>query len=170
MKTLLTFSLVLLIPTLASCDMRSGIAKQEMEKFEAAPTQTIPPSSTGTPINPADIVEVDINLEGDAISIDGHRQNKTTACTKFNRLIVNGDDSVFTIKGVCRRITINGDRNKITTEAAMEFVFNGSENVVKYSRYPNGKQPSVIQNQSGNIIEKISKDAVTTGKPQQRNK
>jgi hypothetical protein len=50
---------------------------------------------------------------------------------------------------------INGDRNKVTADAAMEFVFNGSENVVKYSRFPNGKQPSVIDNRGGNVVEKI---------------
>ena len=57
-------------------------------------------------------------------------------------------------KGACRQIMINGDRNKITADAAMEFVLNGSENIVKYSRFPNGKQPTVIDNRGGNVVEK----------------
>lgn len=167
MKTPFIF-FVLLIAILASCDMRSGIAKKEMEKYESAPTPTIAPPVTDTPINSVDIVEVDTSLEGEAIPITGDKQNKTAECTKFNSLMVNGDDSVIIVQGVCRKVTINGDRNKLTTDAAMEFVLNGSENVVKYSRYPNGKQPFVIQNQSGNIIEKVSPEMMTTRKPQQK--
>ena len=167
MKTLLTFCFVTWISILTSCDLRSGIAKREMEKYELAPTPTIAPPATGTPVNPGDIVEVDINQEGDPIAIDGNNQNKTTACTKFNRHTVNGNDSVVTIKGACRQIMINGDRNKITAYAAKEFVLNGSENIVKYSRFSNGILPTVVDNRGGNVIEKVSAQ-VTTNQP--RNK
>ncbi len=148
--------------------MRSGIAKKEMEKYELAPTPTIAPPVSGTPIDPVDVVEVDIDQQGETISIDGLKQNKTAACTKYNRLTVNGDDCVVTVKGACRQIMINGDRNKITADAAMEFVFNGSENVVKYSRFANGKQPSVIDNRGGNEIEKVPAQA-TTNQQRQKN-
>lgn len=168
MRILLGIFCVSLPAMLLSCDLRSGIAKQEMEKYDMAPSPPMSPKPTGTPVKPADIVEVDINQEGYTISIDGNNQNKTTACPKFNRLMINGDDSMINVKGVCRQIMINGGRNKITVEAAMEFVFNGSENVVKYSRFPNGKQPSVIQNQSGNITEKIPAEAMTTGQPKKK--
>jgi hypothetical protein len=167
MKTLIISFLVLWIAILTSCDMRSGIAKKEMEKYELAPTPTIAPQPTGTPIDPADIVQVDVYQEGDTISIDGLKQNKTAACTKYNRVTVNGDDSIVTVKGACRQMMINGDRNKVTADAAMEFVFNGSENVVKYSRFPNGKQPSVIDNRGGNVVEKIPAQGTTD---QQRQK
>jgi hypothetical protein len=146
----------LLIVGLVSCDLRSGIAKKEMEKFETAPTQAVAPQAAGTPIDAAEIVTVDPNLEGKAISIDGHRQNKTAACSKFNRLNINGDDSVIVVTGVCSKVMVNGDRNKITADAAMEFVVNGGENVITYSRFVNGKHPSVIENQKGNVIEKVA--------------
>ena len=168
-KTPLTCFFVLWIAILASCYMRSGIAKHDMEKYEPAATPTLAPPPAGTPVDQADIVAVDVSQEGDPIAIDGDNQKKTTACTKFNRLMVNGDDSVITVKGACRQIMINGDRNKITADAAMEFVFNGSENIVKYSRFPNGKQPSVIDNQGGNLVEKVSAEAMTTDRQRQRN-
>lgn len=148
--------------------MRSGIAKKEMEKYELAPTPTIAPPAAGTPIDPVDIVQVDIDQQGETISIDGLKQNKTAACLKYNRLTVNGDDCVVTIKGACRQIMINGDRNKIAADAAMEFVFNGSENVVKYSRFANGKQPSVIDNRGGNEIEKVRANAPPTSQQKQK--
>ena len=168
MKTLIASFLVLCIAILASCDMRSGIAKKEMEKYELAPTPTFAPQPTGTPIDPKDIVRVDVFQEGDTISIDGLKQNKSTACTKYNRVTINGDDSVITVKGACRQIMVNGDRNKITADAAAEFVFNGGENIVKYSRFPNGKQPSVIDNRGGNLVEKVAEQA-TTDQQRQKN-
>ena len=157
---------VLSIAILASCDMRSGIAQKEMEKYELAPTPTFAPQPTGTPIDPSDVVQVDIYQEGDAISIDGFKLNKTAACTKYDRVKVNGDENVITAKGACRQIMVNGDRNKITADAASEFVFNGSENIVKYSRFANGKQPSVVDNQGGNTVEKIPAQATANQQKQ----
>jgi hypothetical protein len=151
---------------LESCDLRSGIAKEEMEKFGPSSTPAISPRPAATPIDFGDIVEVDTTSDGDLLSANGDNQNTTTACTEFNRLLVNGDDSVITVKGVCRQIMINGDRNNITADAAMEFVFNGTENIIRYARFPNGKQPSVIENRPGNITEKIAADAVINSRPE----
>lgn len=163
---LATVCFVLLVAFFTSCDMRSGIAKDEMEKYESSPTPTIaPPPPAGTPIEPADVAVVDITQEGDLLSVDGDKQNKTVTCAKFNRLMVNGDDSVIAVKGACRQIMVNGDRNKITTDAALEFVLNGSGNIIRYARLANGKQPSVTGKQADNAIEKISSEAVTTKEP-----
>src|SRR5436190_8213681 len=121
MKTLVISFLVLITAILTSCDMRSGIAKKEMEKYDLAPTPTFAPQPTGTPIDPMDIVQVDVYQEGDAISFDGIKLNKTAACTKYNRVKVNGDENVITVKGACRQIMINGDRNKVTADGSAEY-------------------------------------------------
>ncbi len=157
MKNLLAITCVLSIAILAACDLRSGIAKDNMEKYTSTPTPAPSGSPTPTPepIDPADIVEVDASQDGPTISINGHDQDKTIACTKFNSVMVNGDTNAVTIKGACRQVMINGDKNKITAEATMGFVINGSENTVSYSRFANGKRPSVIENKTGNTIEKI---------------
>lgn len=156
MKALLSTFFVLLIVA-AACDLRSETAKKGMEKYVSTPTPPISPTPTPEPVDPADIVEVDVNIDGDAISINAFKENKAAACTKFNRLMINGDDNVVTVKGHCRRIMINGDRNKVTTDATAEFVFNGSGNVVKYLRIINGKRPTVTENRSGNSVEKVSR-------------
>ncbi|MEO7660253.1 MAG: DUF3060 domain-containing protein [Pyrinomonadaceae bacterium] len=162
---------IFLVPAIAifvSCDLRSETAKREMEKFTSSPTPPILPTPTTTPIAPEDFVEVDVSVEGDMISINGHEQKTTSNCPKYNRLFVNGDDNNVTIKGVCQQIMINGDKNQITVDASMAFVFNGSENIVRYSRFANGKQPSVIQNREGNIVEKIPADAKTSDPTQRK--
>jgi hypothetical protein len=156
MRAYITVFCILLVAVLASCDLRSGTAKQEMEKWVSTPTPPFSPTPTPIPIDPADIVKVDASQDGDTIHVDGYGLKTTKNCAKFNRVMVNGDANVVTIKGVCKQIMINGDKNEVTVDASMEFVFNGTDNNAKFARYPNGKQPSVIDNQSGNIVEKVA--------------
>jgi hypothetical protein len=158
MKLLFTAICLLSIAFLVSCDVRSGTAKEEMDKFSGTPTPTVTPAvmSTPTPIDPADIVQVDTTLEGDTLTVNGSKQNKTLTCKKFDQVMINASASVVTVSGVCRQIIVNGDGNQITADAAMEFVFNGTENSLKYARFANGRQPIISENQPGNIIEKIA--------------
>lgn len=168
MKVLLTIIPMLLFAVLISCDMRSDTAKKEMEKFSGSPTPRVSPAPAEAPIDPADIVQVDTSLDGDTISLNVPEDSKKANCTKFNRVMVNGDRNVFTIKGVCRQILVNGDGSQITADAAMEFVFNGSGNTVTYSHFPNGKRPIVTDNQSDNTVEKIAADAAAKTKDQHK--
>ena len=70
--------------------------------------------------------------------------------------MINGDGNVVSINGVCRQVMVNGNANEITADAATEFVFNGSENSLKYARFANGKRPIITENRPGNEIEKIA--------------
>lgn len=142
--------------TLASCDLRSETAKREMEKFSGTPTPSMSQTPTPEPIDAADIASVDTSQDGPPISIDGYEVKRSANCSKYNRVMINGDKSIVTIKGGCRQIMINGDKNTIAAEAAMEYVINGSDNNVSYTKFANGKRPSVIQNKPGNTIEKTT--------------
>ena len=164
----ISMALIAVVVVFASCDMRSGTAKDEMGKWQSTPSAPISPTATPTPVDPLEIVTVDTKMEGDLISANGLGQKTTTACTKFNRLLVNGDDGVINVKGACRQIMVNGDKNKINADAAMEFVLNGTGNSIKYSRFVNGKAPSVVENKTGNVIEKVAADSVTSDKPQRK--
>jgi hypothetical protein len=156
MKTIYTAVLLLSIVTVGSCDFRSGTAKEEMEKFSGTPTPTITPTPTQEPVDPADIVQVDTAQEGATLNVSNSTQNKTVTCSKFDKVMVNSSGSEVTINGACRQIMVNGNSNQIKADAAMEFIFNGTGNTLKYSRFVNGKRPAITENQSGNNIEKAA--------------
>jgi len=141
---------------LAGCDMRSGTAKEEMEKFSGTPTPTISPTPTETPIDPSEIVQADLSLDGDKIRMNGYGQKRSVACAKLNRVMVSGGQNVITVTGACRQIMVNGNGNQITSDASIEIVMNGDGNTVYYSRYVNGKRPIITDNAGGNTIEKIA--------------
>ena len=161
MRVLVTIFCLFLVAAAAGCDMRSETAKREMDKFNGDPTPTITPTPTEVPIDPADVVQVDVNIEGETLSVNGQDQKKSLNCKKLDRVTVNGDRNVVTIKGPCRQIVMNGDDNQITGDAAIEFVFNGANNSVKYSRYVNGKRPIILGEASENTFEKVAAAKVT---------
>jgi hypothetical protein len=151
--TLITFAIIS-IAMLVSCDVQSGITKKSVEKFEPTPTPSISPTPVEAPIDPADVVQVDTSDQGPSLTVNTPKDKTNLVCDKYNRVMVNGGDKVITVKGACRQIMINGDRNDVTAEAVMEIIFNGTENKVRYSRYGNGKRPVVTDNKGGNVSEK----------------
>ena len=158
--TLAAAVLTLAVMVMTSCDLRSGTAKEEAEKFNGTPTPTMSPTPTTVPIDPADIIQVDTSQTGDDIAVNRDQPNKTVTCIKYNDVSVNGDGHNVTIKGVCREITINGDNNRVTTDAATRFVVNGEENNIGYLKFPNGIRPSVKDNGDGNVVEKVTASAL----------
>lgn len=153
-----TTALLLLISLISvgSCDLRSGIAKDEMEKFSGTPTPTRTPPPPEEPIDPADSVTVDTNQPMASISLAGGNKTKSANCSKFENVSLNGNRTVVTIKGSCRQITVNGNDNEISVDAVMSVVINGENNSLKHVRYVNAKRPSVTDNGDGNTIEKIA--------------
>jgi len=161
--------LALAIMILASCDLRSGIAREEEEKFKGTPTPSVSPTPTPQPIDPADIVQVDTSQSGDEMIFNVGQLNKPVTCTKYNEVSINTDSATVTIKGICRQITINGDNNKVVAEGTMRFVINGIGNNIGYVKFPNGQRPSVKDNGNGNVVEKVPADALIN-KPTKSNK
>jgi hypothetical protein len=123
-----------------------------MEKFNGTPTPSITPTPEQTPIPAGDIVQVDTSQDGPILTVN-NEPKKTLKCDKYNQVAVNASGSVVTITGACMKVTVNGDGNQITAEATMQFAFNGSGNNATYSKFANGKQPIVTQNQDGNTAE-----------------
>lgn len=131
-----------------------------MEKFSGTPTPTRSPEPPEEPINPADVVQVDISVQGDMVTVSGRDLKKSVACPKFNSVMINGSNNVVTIKGGCRQISINGDGNQIISDAALEFTINGAKNNVTYTRFVNGKRPIIKDNAGENTIEKATSSEV----------
>lgn len=154
--TLLTACGLIWLLSLASCDVQSGITKKSVEKYGPTPTPSISPTPELPPIDPADVVQVNTSVQGPTISVNDRSEKNRITCDKYNRIMVNSDGAMITIKGACSKVLINGDRNQVTAEAAAEIVFNGSGNTLRYSRYANGKRPLVTDNRGDNVTETIS--------------
>lgn len=150
------FALVFLAAAFAACDVRSGTAKREMEKYTSTPEPPRLATPEPSPISSGDIVgPIDTTLEGKTISVEGYELKKIISCLTFDRVMINGDKNVLTVKGICKQIMVNGDGNEVKLDAAAEFVLNGSGNSIRYGRYVNGQRPVITENKPGNIIEKV---------------
>ena len=139
-----------------SCDVQSGITKKSVEKYETTPT---PQSSIEVlpPIDPADVVNADVKVEGPKITINPSTATTTVDCNKYNPVAINGDSKQVTIRGVCRQLMVNGDRNQIIGVAFSEIIINGYGNTIQHSKYVNGKRPFVKDNGTDNSVAKATK-------------
>lgn len=153
MKPLALILTPILIGFAAGCDVQSGMTKKGLEKYNPSPTPEIV-KQVEEPIDPADIVNVDTAQSGPTLVVNRERGKAPLDCSKYNKVNVNGDGYTVEIKGVCKQIMVNGDRNKITGGAYTEIVLNGEDNEVKFYKYANGKRPIITQNAGANIIEK----------------
>ncbi len=155
MKKLALLTALVIGTAVTACDVQSGITKKGLEKFEPSPTPKIN-VPTPVPIDPAEVVNVDVNAGGPNININKPEQKKTFNCDKFNRLIVNADEKDITVEGACRQVMINGDKNKIKVAAVAEVVVNGSDNTVEHWKYANGQHPIVTDNGGSSTISKTT--------------
>ena len=140
---------------LTACDPQSGITKKSLEKFGPTPTPSVVVTPAETPVDPADVVQVDTSVQGPTISINTPNDKTNVNCDKYNRLMINSSDKVVTAKGACSQLMINGNRNKVKMDAVMEVVFNGEDNQVEYAHFGNGKKPVVTDNKGGNTVAKV---------------
>ncbi|MFL6467183.1 MAG: DUF3060 domain-containing protein [Pyrinomonadaceae bacterium] len=165
MKILLTVSMLAIFSLLAGCDAQSGIASKSVEKYIPTPTPVRTPEVVEQ-IDPADAITVDTAQEGPRISILPSDANKNVDCSKYNEVRLNGDGRTPSVKGVCKQLMINGDKNHVTGVAFTSIVLNGTDNQIEYSKYDNGKKPAVTDNGPTNNVTKIEAPAPKTkGKP-----
>ena len=155
MKLTLIALIILATFALMACDVRSDTAKREMEKFTGTPTPVQSPTPTEAPIDPSAIVQADTNGLGELIDLYTNTGKKSVECKKFERVEIYSSNNEISVKGVCRQIKISGDNNKVTADAVMALIFAGDNNTIRYSRYVNGKRPSVQGSSSGNVIEEV---------------
>lgn len=152
MKNFALFSVLFLMFVAAACDPQSGIATKSVEKYVPTPS---PERSVVVeePINPADVITVKTD-EGPQLSVNPSDDRKSIECAKYNSLKINGDQRVITLKGTCKQVMVNGDKNQVLATAFTELIVNGHENYVEYTKYVNGKRPIVTDNGQGNMVSK----------------
>ena len=157
---LILFSIVGFISI--ACDVQSGIARKSVEPQLATPTPERSPIPTPTPIDPSDAVNVDTTEDGPTLSVNEDGEKKSLNCNKFNKVMVNGDKNTLTINGVCASVMFNGNGNNADINASAQFVFNGDNNIVTYSKYVNGKQFILTDNKKTNSVDKKQAGAKPT--------
>ena len=155
MKNFVLFALLFAGSLTTSCDVQSGITKKSVEKYAPtpAPDKTV---EVVEQIDPNDVITVDTALDGPKLLVNRDADRTTVNCNKYNRVAVNVDAKEITIKGTCKQLMINGDRNQVVVVAVSEIVLNGGENDIRYSKYANGKKPLVTDSGSGNTITKTA--------------
>lgn len=153
MKAIALFTTLTICFYTTGCEVQSGITKKSLEKFDPTPTPE-KVVAVEEPINPADVVTADTSLQGPQIFISRTADKKKIACDKYNRVMVNGNDHVVDIKGACSQVMVNGNNNQVSVNAAAEIITNGTNNTVQYSKYVNGKMPTITDNSRVNTITK----------------
>ena len=156
MKRILTVC-ALSIALLTGCDPQSEMAKKGVEKFGPTPTPSISPTPIEEPIDPADVVQVDVAEPGPTLVVN--RERNETNCNKYNRVMLNGNGKQVSIKGACSELMLNGSSNEVQVDATSKIVLNGRYNIVRYSRYVNGKRPVVSGTTEGSTVEKVAASA-----------
>ena len=155
MKKLMLVFAFAIAAVLTGCNPQSGIATKSVEKYVPTPTPIRTPEVVEQ-IDPADVITVDTAQEGTRISIPPADERKGADCSKYNDVRINGDGRNIHVKGVCKQLMINGDRNRVFGVAFTSIVLNGTDNQVEYSKYANGKKPAVTDNGPANIITKVA--------------
>jgi hypothetical protein len=154
MKNFIVFAILVSAAFLSGCDPQSGIASKSVEKYTTTPS----PARTPEPveqIDPADSIAIEATQEGPRISIPPADEKKGIDCKDYNEVRINGDGKTVNIKGVCRQLMINGDRNRVTGVAFTSIVLNGTENQIEYSKYADSRKPTVTDNGPANTVTKV---------------
>ncbi|MBL8125466.1 MAG: DUF3060 domain-containing protein [Pyrinomonadaceae bacterium] len=161
MKTFALLTALTICFYTTGCEVQSDITKKSLEKFQPTPTPEKVPV-VEEPIDPADVVTADTAVQGPQIFISRATDKKKINCDKYNRVMVNGNDHVVEIKGACSQLMVNGNNNQVTLNAASEIITNGTSNTVQYSKYVNGKKPTITDNSRVNTITKSDTAASAT--------
>jgi hypothetical protein len=147
-----TLSLCLLF---AGCDVQSGITQKSLEKYQPTPTpERI--AQAEEPIDPADVLNIDITAEGPTLSVNTETDKKNLNCDKYNRVTINASGQEVKITGGCSKIVVNGRGNQIAAVGATEIVAYGQNNTIEYSKYVSGKKPLITDSNGTNTITKVS--------------
>ncbi|HEX6279981.1 MAG TPA: DUF3060 domain-containing protein [Pyrinomonadaceae bacterium] len=111
-------------------------------------------------VDPADVVQADVSEPGPTLLVSEETDKTNLNCDKYNRAMINSSDNKITITGACSQIMVNGHRNQITAVAAAEITTYGSGNTVEYSKFVNGKKPTITDTSGSNTITKVSSTPV----------
>lgn len=88
------------------------------------------------------------------IVISGHDLRKTVRCNG-DKVVIDANNSVFTLRGQCDEVEVNGAENTITIDVVATIVLNSADNTVWWKKAANGDKPKVIDESSGNKVTQL---------------
>ena len=138
------------------CDVQSGITQKSLEKYQPTPTPEKIATPAEEPIDPADVLNVDVTLDGPTLSVNKETDKKNLNCDKYNRVTVNADNQKVKISGGCSKIVVNGRGNQIDAVGATEIIAYGQNNTINYTKYVSGKKPILTDTSGTNTITKVA--------------
>ena len=138
------------------CDVQSGITQKSLEKYQPTPTPERIATPPEEPIDPADVLNVDVTLDGPTLSVNQDTDKKNLNCDKYNRVTVNASDQKVKITGACSKIVVNGRGNEIDAAGATEIIAYGQNNTIRYTKFVSGKRPTITDTSGTNTIEKVT--------------
>lgn len=141
---------------LIGCDVQSGITQKSLEKYQPTPTPEKIATPPEEPIDPADVLNADITLDGPTLSVNRETDKKNLNCDKYNRVTVNADEQKVKIIGACSKIVVNGRGNEIEAVGATEIIAYGQNNAITYSKFVLGKKPLVTDTSGTNTVTKVA--------------
>ena len=140
----------------SGCDVQSGITQKSLEKYQPTPTPEKIATPPEEPIDPADMINVDITLDGPTLSVNQETDKKNLNCDKYNRVTINADQQKVKITGACSKIVVNGRGNEIVAVGATEIIAYGQNNTINYTKYVSGKKPLITDTSGTNSITKVA--------------
>jgi hypothetical protein len=157
MKNLAIATMFAVFLFVVGCDVQSGITQKSLEKYQPTPTPDKVTIPTEEPIDPADVIAADTASEkGPTILISRDEDKKNVNCSKYNRVMINGNGHEVKITGACSQIQVNGHRNTVVAAGSAEIITYGSNNSVEYSKYVNGKKPVITDSSGTNTFTKTA--------------
>ena len=147
---------------ITGCELQSGITQKSLEKYQPTPTPEKIATAPEEPIDPADVLNADITLDGPTLSVNRETDKKDLNCDKYNRVTVNADEQKVKITGACSKIVVNGRGNHVSVEGSTEIVTYGQNNTVEYSKYVSGKKPIITDSNGTNTITKVASTGANT--------
>lgn len=141
---------------MTGCDVQSGITQKSLEKYQPTPTPEKIATPPEEPIDPADVLNADITLDGPTLSVNRETDKKNLNCDKYNRVTVNADEQKVKITGACSKIVVNGRGNQIEAVGATEIISYGQNNTITYTKYVSGKRPLITDTSGTNTIMKVA--------------
>lgn len=99
------------------------------------------------------LVAVPALAHAGAHKVMGNKKKQSITCKAGDTVDVTGNSNTLTIRGECAALSVAGNGNEVTIDAAASISTAGNKNHVTWKKQAGGKDPDVTNPGTGNVIE-----------------